>query len=70
MGEQGAVIVRVVINTNGTAGSVTVEKSSGYERLDEAALNAVKRALFKPPSENGVPFIGVALVPINFSTQD
>jgi protein TonB len=41
LGEQGVVIVRALIGVTGLAEKAEIYKSSGYERLDQAALDAV-----------------------------
>jgi protein TonB len=66
-GEEGLVILRVLINEAGRAAQVDVERSSGFARLDAAARTAVERALFKPYIENGVPRIAMARIPVEFS---
>lgn len=43
LGEQGRVLVRVLILENGSAGEVQVVQSSGYPRLDAAAVEHVQR---------------------------
>ncbi|EIJ48911.1 TonB protein [Herbaspirillum sp. GW103] len=53
MGEEGVVEFRVTVNTSGRAEKVEITKSSGYSRLDDAARNAIMRAVFKPYIENG-----------------
>jgi protein TonB len=53
MGEEGVVQFKVLVNVKGKADKVEVIKSSGFQRLDDAAVNAVKRALFKPYIEDG-----------------
>jgi protein TonB len=67
LGEHGEGLVAIVINTDGTIRSAQISKSSGFERLDSAALRAVKKALFKSPSDNGVPYVGSAFVPFAFN---
>ncbi len=68
--ESGLVIVRAQVGTAGGAPlSVLVERSSGHARLDDAALAAVRKALFKPHAENGQPIEGWALVPIRFELE-
>ena len=47
-GEQGVVLLKVEVLANGRVGQLEVEKSSGYERLDERALRTVKGWRFKP----------------------
>ncbi|HQW08228.1 MAG TPA: energy transducer TonB [Steroidobacteraceae bacterium] len=53
--EEGTTTVRVCINEQGRlAGTPTVTKSSGFERLDEAAIKWTTRgARFKPGTEDG-----------------
>jgi protein TonB len=55
IGEQGVVGVRLFINESGEVKSVTVVQSSGYERLDKAALQLASRIRFKPYLINGTP---------------
>ena len=43
-GEEGKVVLRAVIRSDGQLATVSVQKSSGYSALDEAAMEAVRRA--------------------------
>ncbi|HBP30105.1 MAG TPA: hypothetical protein DD666_11895 [Advenella kashmirensis] len=65
-GESGTVIVRVHISTAGTVKSATLRQALPYDSLNDAALRAVRRARFKPYSENGVPRDSIADIPIVF----
>lgn len=65
-GERGRVMVRVFIDIHGWPQQVEVAVSSGFTRLDEAALTAVRLARFKPYQLDGVPVSGWALVPADF----
>lgn len=65
--EQGRVVVQVLISASGTVTTASVARSSGYERLDNAALSAVKQARFKPYTENGVAYPALANIPIDFA---
>ncbi|MBF8177485.1 MAG: energy transducer TonB [Burkholderiaceae bacterium] len=67
MGNEGTVTLRVLINEKGRAEKVEVQKSSGSLRMDDAARDAVMRALFKPYLEDGRPAPAFAIVPINFT---
>ncbi|HEY6773307.1 MAG TPA: energy transducer TonB [Oxalicibacterium sp.] len=67
MGNEGTVTLRVLINEQGRAERVEVQKSSGSLRMDDAARQAVMRALFKPYLEDGRPAPAYAIVPINFT---
>lgn len=66
MGEEGQVVLRVLVNEKGRSERVEIQKSSGSARLDEAGRQAVQRALFKPYLENGKPLAVYAIVPIKF----
>ncbi|MBB5201489.1 energy transducer TonB [Glaciimonas immobilis] len=70
MGEEGKVILRVLINEKGRAEHVEIQKSSGSGRLDEAARQALQRALFKPYMEDGKALPVYAIVPINFQLSN
>jgi protein TonB len=48
MGEEGRVFLRVQVSTEGKPLAIGVHRSSGYDRLDEAALAAVRRWRFVP----------------------
>jgi protein TonB len=50
LGEQGTVVLRVFINTEGRAEQAEVRTSSGFGRLDEAALETVRRWPMCPAS--------------------
>nr|WP_240788708.1 energy transducer TonB [Ramlibacter henchirensis] len=66
LGEQGQVMVRVLIGADGSAQQAQVTRSSGYERLDQAALNAVLKWRYVPGKRGGVPEAMWFNVPINF----
>lgn len=68
-GEAGLVVVRVFVGTDGLPRQLQVLQSSGFVRLDEAALEGVRRARFKPPTENGQPTAGWARIPIPFELE-
>lgn len=66
MNEQGRVVLLVELNTEGRVSSVQVQTKSGYHRLDEAAVSAVKGWHCKPAIRNGVAVITTALQPFVF----
>lgn len=53
--ESGTVQLRVLVDVHGRPVEVTVARSSGHRRLDEAALRAVRDARFRPYIEDGIP---------------
>jgi periplasmic protein TonB len=65
-GEEGKVVLRALINLKGRPEQVEIQTSSGSVRLDEAARQAVSRAVFKPHLEDGKPVMVYAIVPIKF----
>jgi protein TonB len=54
-GEQGEVVVRLIIDEAGIVEEVALLRSSGFPRLDRAASEIGKRYRFKPYSVNGNP---------------
>lgn len=66
LGEQGKVVVRVLIGTDGSAQKAEIRTSSGFDRLDQAALATVQRWRYLPGKRDGVPEAMWFNVPINF----
>ncbi len=55
LGEQGQVTLRAFIDADGTASRVEVLNSSGFDRLDRAALAAAKDWRYLPGTRAGQP---------------
>ena len=55
MGEQGTVMVRILIGANGLPLKAELQKTSGFERLDQAALDFVMQSRYKPGTLGGKP---------------
>ncbi len=53
LNETGTVVLRFVVEANGSLSSVDVEKSSGYRRLDQAARKLLETCKFKPGMVSG-----------------
>ena len=68
-GEQGTVTLRVRVKRDGVASEVAVEKSSGSQHLDAAALEAVKAWRFTPARRGAEPVESWMLVPIVFRLE-
>lgn len=66
LGEQGRVLVRVLIAVDGSARQAELRQSSGHDRLDQAALDTVRKWRFVPGRRNGVPQDMWFNVPISF----
>ena len=70
LGEQGRVMLRVHVEASGLPSSVEVRTSSGYERLDQAALEAVRRWKFVPAKLGDKSVAASVVVPINFNLRN
>ena len=66
MGEQGLVVVRVLIGADGQAQRAELRQSSGFERLDQAALATTLKWRYVPGKRAGQPEAMWFNVPINF----
>lgn len=51
--EQGVVRLRVVIDAEGRVRDIAVAKGSGFGRLDQAALDGIRKWRFHPGRQNG-----------------
>jgi TonB family protein len=69
-GEQGAAVVRLIIDLEGQVEEVFLMRSSGYPRLDRAATEIGKRYQFMPFLVNGKPSIISTNILIKFSLKD
>ena len=54
LGEQGLVVVRALIGADGNAQKAEVQQSSGYERLDRAAVETALKWRYVPGKRAGV----------------
>ncbi|MFS2205932.1 energy transducer TonB [Variovorax sp. Varisp36] len=66
LGEQGKVIVRVLVGVDGLPKSAEVKKSSGFDRLDEAAVEYIMKCRFVPGKINGVVQAMSYDAPVNY----
>ena len=69
MGEEGRVMLRVELDEQGMVSHTQLHSSSGFSRLDEAALAAVTRWRCTPATRNGLVVKAVALQPFNFTLE-
>lgn len=66
-GEEGRVLLKVLVTAGGNAETVSIAKSSGFKRLDKAAIRAVERWRFVPARKGGEALSAYVLVPVKFS---
>jgi len=69
LGEQGLVLLRVQVTADGAAESVELQTGSGSSRLDQAALEAVKKWQFIPAKRGEQSVSASVVVPIRFSLE-
>lgn len=67
--EQGRVTLRVHVTAEGRPDAIQLHQSSGFERLDQAASEAVWLWRFIPARQGGTDTAGWVLVPIRFSLR-
>lgn len=70
MGEQGKVLLRVSVDAAGRPVDVQLNTGSGSPRLDDAALEAVRRWRFAPARLGDLPVAASVIVPIVFSLKE
>lgn len=66
MGEEGQVMLRVYVSSKGRAERVDIKKSSGFDRLDRAAMDAVQGWRFVPARRGEEVVAAWVLVPVSF----
>lgn len=70
LGEEGKVVLRVHVGRDGHADEVHVHAASGSSRLDQAALEAVRRWRFVPARQGEAAVAAWVLVPIAFTLKE
>jgi len=68
--EEGTVMLKVLVAPDGRAQDLMVATSSGFARLDDAALDTVRRWAFLPARQAGQPVSAWVLVPVTFELGD
>jgi protein TonB len=69
-GETGTAYVKFVVGLSGRLENIELKKTSGFTRLDDAALAAVHASTCKPYMENGQPVRAAYTQPYNFNLDD
>jgi len=70
IGEEGKVLLKVRVTPDGRAAAVDVEKSSNFERLDEAARQSVAHWRFVPAKRGDEAVEASVIVPIVFRLEN
>lgn len=69
-GATGTTVLLVAIDAAGRVQGLQVERSSGHDNLDRAALEAAVRWTFQPAIEGGKPVASRVRVPIQFALKE
>jgi periplasmic protein TonB len=67
---EGTVVLSIHVLENGRVGDVRLERSSGYARLDEAAMREARRWRLLPGTRDGAPVAMWKQVPIRFRLEN
>ncbi|VVE47075.1 energy transducer TonB [Pandoraea terrigena] len=70
LGEEGVVTVRMVINTQGRVSGADIVKSSGYPRLDKAAIESAYKMRCAAPMKDGRAVETTAMKPFRFNIDN
>jgi protein TonB len=69
LNEEGDVIIAILVNGDGSVGEVKVEKSSGFQRLDDAAVEFYKKAKYLPATKDGKPLVAWKTLKVTFKLK-
>ena len=69
-GEEGTVMLEAEVTADGKPARTMVIRSSGYRHLDDAALDALKKASFIPASILGMPVASTKRISIRFNIRE
>lgn len=69
LGEQGKTVLLVELDELGMVSGVNIKTKSGFPRLDDAAISAVKTWRCTPARRNGAAVRSAALQPFNFTLK-
>lgn len=69
-GEEGTVILRMQVLADGNAGRVDILQSSGFQRLDDAAVKGAAKTMFQPALQSGRPIESTTELTYTFRLTD
>ncbi len=69
-GEQGTAVLAVLVDANGHPQDIKVQTSSGYDRLDQAAVQGVQRWLFNPAVRDAQKVTAWTTVRVTFKLEN
>jgi protein TonB len=70
MGHEGTVWLTIEILPNGRVGAVRIDQTSGFVRLDEAAVREARKWRMRPGTQDGIAVPMYKRVPVTFRLKD
>jgi len=70
MGHEGTVWLTIEILPNGRVGAVRIDQTSGFARLDDAAVREARKWRMKPGTQDGIATAMYKRVPVTFRLKD
>lgn len=67
--ESGTVLLRVLVDAQGLPRQITLHKSSGFARLDDQALAAMRQARFQVVNDNGSAIEWLVIAPLQYDVD-
>ena len=64
--EQGVVRLLILVDVDGRVADISLAQSSGFDALDKAAIETVRRWRFVAPTRDGIPVQGIGIFPATF----
>jgi TonB family protein len=68
-GIEGVSLLRFEVQANGAVGEILVERSAGYQDLDRAAIEAVKKWRFEPARRGNQSIAVWVTLPVRFALR-
>jgi protein TonB len=68
--EMGRCVVQATVAADGRIIAASIQTRSGFDRLDQACLNAVKGQRMLPATEDGKPIEGTVSIPITWNLSE
>ena len=68
-GWEGLVVLHVQVSPNGHPRKLEIEQGSGYDILDQSAVNAVSEWVFRPAEVAGIAIGSSVRVPVRFKLE-
>lgn len=69
LGESGTVLLRVRVGRDGLPQQVSLHRTSGFDRLDQQALDAMRSARFEPQTRDGQAIEWQVIAPLQYDLE-